>query len=187
LIFLGLAAVAGTILLTPLVRKRRARHTPVAALPGGEADGGALATGGVALLERGSEPEDELTAYARADREGDPGAAFMLGGLLWERGDLEGAIAALRRAADRGHAAGASNLGVLLEQQGDLDGALEAYRRATERGDPDGAFNLGALLAERGDVSGAAAAFRLAEARGQGEVVTQARSALYKLRGWHQR
>ena len=87
-------------------------------------------------------------AFHRADARGHAAAAFNIGGMLVEKGDLAGAEAAYRRADDRGHAAGAFNLGVLLEEKGDLAGAEAAYRRAQKRGRGDIAEMARAALLE---------------------------------------
>jgi hypothetical protein len=135
-----------------------------------------------------------MAAYGRAEKRGDRDAAFNLGVLLYETGDLSGAEAAWQRGVKRGdmraaanlvflaprrhpegepngvvHAGGARgafNLGVVLHQQGDLTGAKEAYRRAEQWGDPDAAFNLGVLLYEAGDLDGAEATWRRSVHRG---------------------
>ena len=61
-------------------------------------------------------------------------AAFNLGVLLREQGDIEGAEAAWRRADERGDPTPTFNLGVLLREQGDIEGAEAALRRARQRG-----------------------------------------------------
>jgi peptidoglycan hydrolase-like protein with peptidoglycan-binding domain len=120
------------------------------------------------------------TANGSTGNQGDA-AAFNLGLLLEERGDLAGAEAAYRRADQRGHGAAASNLGVLLEERGAPAEAEAAYRRADQRGDATAAFNLGVLLEERGDPAGAEAAYRRADQRGNEEVANLARAALLDL------
>ena len=104
-----------------------------------------------------------------------PGA-FNLGGLLAERGDLEGAAAAYHRADQRGDPGAASNLGMLLEQDGDLSGAARAYRRAVERGHPTAAFNLGVLLERQDDHRGALRAYARAQASEEREIAEMARA-----------
>jgi len=93
-------------------------------------------------------------------------AAFRLGLLLVQDGNLVGAEDAFRRADERGHPAAAFELGVLLMNEGDRDGAKEAFRRGDTRGNSAAPFNLAVLLAEEGDHSGAKEAFRRAEERG---------------------
>ncbi|MGA8364447.1 MAG: tetratricopeptide repeat protein [Solirubrobacteraceae bacterium] len=93
-------------------------------------------------------------------------AAFNVGILLADRGDMRGAEAAYRRADQLGSQRGAFNLGQILRHRGSLDDAEAAYRRADERGSPEGAVNLGVLLEQRGDLSGAQAAYRRSRERG---------------------
>ena len=61
---------------------------------------------------------------------GDRDAAFNLGILLYEQGDLDGAEAAWRRCMSRHHAQAAANLGFLLQRRGDLDAAGAVYAAA---------------------------------------------------------
>jgi hypothetical protein len=130
----------------------------------------------------GANAADKDRSQSRAaDQRADAAAAFKLGGLLAQRGDLDAAVAAFCLADERGHSAGASNLGMLLEQQGDLEGAEAAYRRADVRGHAAGAYNLGVLLAERGDLAGAAVALRRAAADTDPEGARMARQALLSL------
>jgi len=116
--------------------------------------------------ETQNDPAAAETAHRRAAEQGDTTAAFNLGVLLHQKGDLDGAEAAYRRADKQGDARAAFNLGVLLQARGDLDGAEAAYRRAEQRGEAAGACNLGALLQRRDDVDGAEAAYRRAEEQG---------------------
>jgi hypothetical protein len=129
----------------------------------------------------GPNAAQEREKASASDRGADPDAAFSLGGLLAERGDLAAAAAAYLRADEHGHGAAASNLGMLLEEQGDLEGAEAAYRRADARGDAAGAFNLGALLAERGDLVGASIALCHAAAGTDATAAKIAREALLSL------
>ena len=92
-------------------------------------------------------------------------AAFRLGLLLVQDGNLVGAEDAFRRADDRGHPGAAFELGVLLRQEGDRAGAKEAFGRAEERGHPEAAFGVGVLLAEEGDRADAKHAFQRAMER----------------------
>ena len=116
-----------------------------------------------------------FTAVAAEKSEWAPKAAFNLGVLLAEQGDLAGAKAAYQRAIDSGHAEwapkAAVNLGWLLEKQGDLAGAKIAYQRAIDSGHPKwaphAAVNLGWLLEKQGDLAGAKAAWQRAIDSGQ--------------------
>jgi peptidoglycan hydrolase-like protein with peptidoglycan-binding domain/tetratricopeptide (TPR) repeat protein len=108
------------------------------------------------LNDRAANSDDEQRAGA---------AAFRLGLLLTQDGNLVGAEDAFRRADERGHPGAAFELALLLMQEGDRDGAKGAFRRADERGHAEAAFNLGVLLAEEGGRAGAKAAFRRAVER----------------------
>jgi tetratricopeptide (TPR) repeat protein len=97
-------------------------------------------------------------------------AAFNLGALLYEQGDIEGARAAYQRAIDSDHSdaapMAATNLGIVLAEQGDIEGTRAALQQAIDSGHPDqapkAAVNLGSLLAEQGDIEGARAAYQRA-------------------------
>ncbi|MFL5830032.1 MAG: peptidoglycan-binding protein [Solirubrobacteraceae bacterium] len=152
---------------------RRRPTTPTAASPAAAGTGAAAA-----VLEHHADrsaPAHEVgamsaeTAYRVDASLGDADAAFRLGVLLEERGDLAGARGAYEAADERGHTGGASNLGVLLAEAGDLAGAAAAYRRADERGDANAAFNLGVMSEQEGDTTGACAAYRRADQRGHAE------------------
>ncbi len=103
--------------------------------------------------------------YERAAQLGYPDAAFNLGVLRYEAGDLRGAESAWRsllavrslgghetqRGRGRGPAAkAATNLGYLLERRSDFSGAEAMYRDAASWGDETGARMLGALTRRRG-------------------------------------
>ncbi|MEO3811450.1 tetratricopeptide repeat protein [Sphaerisporangium sp. B11E5] len=97
-------------------------------------------------------------------------AASLLGGLLADQGDVEGAQAAFQQAIDSGHAdhapAAAFFLGGLLADQGDVEGAQAAFQQAIDSGHADhapaAAFFLGGLLADQGNVEGAQAVYQQA-------------------------
>ena len=129
------------------------------------------------IAQDGNWPELAERAVRRAMNSDDPAvariAAFNLGVLCQERGDLEGAEEAYRLADERGEPSGAINLGSLLQDRGELDEAEAAYRRAHEGGNPTGTFNLGNLLLhrgnllrEKGDFEGAEEAYRHADELG---------------------
>ena len=103
-----------------------------------------------------------------------------LGRVLYNRGDLDGALAAFREAERINRAAlgddhpdvaaDVGNAGIVLRQRGDLDGALAAFREA-ERIDRAAlgddhprvaadVVNAGLVLSDRDDVDGALVAFR---------------------------
>jgi peptidoglycan hydrolase-like protein with peptidoglycan-binding domain/TPR repeat protein len=115
--------------------------------------------------ERATELRNGRPGESNEDQEAGA-AAFRLGLLLAQDGNLVGAEDAFRRADDRGHPAAPFELGVLLAQEGDRAGAVEAFRRADDRGHSTAAFNLGVVLAEEGDRAGAKEAFRRADERG---------------------
>jgi tetratricopeptide (TPR) repeat protein len=110
------------------------------------------------------------TAIAAQNSDAAPMAAFNLGVLLEEQGDLEGAKAAFQQAIDSDHSDIALealvNLGLLLKQQGDLEGAKAAFQQAIDSDHPEqapkAAVNLGVLLEEQGDLAGAKAAYQQA-------------------------
>ena len=101
---------------------------------------------------------------------GDPVGAVVLGVLLEEQGDVEGAKAAYQIAIDSRDAdmapSAAFNLGLLLWRQGDVDGAKIAYQTSIDSHhadwSPGAAVNLGNLLAEQGDVDDAKTAYQTA-------------------------
>ena len=76
---------------------------------------------------------ERSAAYERAERRGDPDAAFNLGVLLYEAGDLDGAEAAWRRSAGRGHARAAENLEFLLRHRQELETAGVAGEEGEDR------------------------------------------------------
>jgi hypothetical protein len=71
---------------------------------------------GVALHTRG-DVTGAVSAYARAERRGDPDASFNLGVLLCEAGELDAAEASWRRSADGGNARATEDLGVLVRRR----------------------------------------------------------------------
>jgi len=109
-------------------------------------------------------------------------AAFNLGVLLAEQGDVPGARAAYQVAIDSGDADAAPeagvNLGALLAEQGDVEGARAVYQVTVDSGHadaaPKAAVNLGVLLAEEGDVPGARAAYQVAVDSGDAEAAPPA-------------
>jgi tetratricopeptide (TPR) repeat protein len=97
---------------------------------------------------------------ADENSEAAPRATVMLGQLLEEQDDLEGAKACYQRALDSGDSEAVPRavaaLGLLLQLQGDLEGAKACYQRALDSGHPDWApratVMLGQLLEEQGDL-----------------------------------
>ncbi len=115
------------------------------------------------------EPPHQPDAPAQEPDE-EPDAAFTLGTLLAEQGDVTGAQAAFQRAIDSNHTQWAPKavyaLASLLMEQEDLAGARAAIQRAIDSGQteaaPMAACALGDLLKEQGDVVGARAAYQRA-------------------------
>jgi tetratricopeptide (TPR) repeat protein len=72
-----------------------------------------------------------------------PAAAFSLGAMLQQQGDLTAARAAYRQAIDSGPRDQAPNaataLGILLQEQGDITGARANYQRAAGSGNTEAA------------------------------------------------
>ena len=71
---------------------------------------------GVALHTRG-DLTGAVSAYARAERRGDPDASFNLGVLLCEAGELDAAEASWRRSANGGNARATEDLGLLVRRR----------------------------------------------------------------------
>jgi tetratricopeptide (TPR) repeat protein len=99
-----------------------------------------------------------------------PVAAFKLGQLLAERGDIDGARTAYQQAIHSRHPEqgpkAAVQLGLLIAKHGDVDGARAAYELAIDSSHPDqapwAAVGLGLLLAAQGDTEDARAAYQQA-------------------------
>jgi tetratricopeptide (TPR) repeat protein len=120
------------------------------------------------------EPGAATTAWQRVIDSGHPDvapmAAFGLGVLLKEQGDLAGARAAWQRGIDSGHPDAAPraavNLGILLREWGDAAGARAAWQQAIDSDHPEAtpmaAFGLGVLLFEQDDLAGAHTAWQQA-------------------------
>jgi tetratricopeptide (TPR) repeat protein len=115
-----------------------------------------------------------------------PQAAFWLGVLMSEAGDVEGASAAYRKAIASGHAEHAPkasiNLAHLLFDRGEFQEGRTILERVLEDGPDDyiprAAFNLGAELQAVGDMPGAVRAYRSAVATGDAELGPQAATNL---------
>ena len=99
-----------------------------------------------------------------------PNAAFSLGVLRKEQGDLVAAAKAFQVAIDSRHAdhapMAAMDLGVVRKEQGDLVAAAKAYQLAIDSrhadAAPNAALSLGMLRQEQGDLVAAAMAFQVA-------------------------
>lgn len=108
-----------------------------------------LERGGMTASETPELAELDKLSYGQADESGIASAAYNLGVLLHQRGDIGGATAAYQRAELRGDPDAAFNLGVLLYEAGDLDGAEAAWRRDAGKGHARAAENLEFLLHRR--------------------------------------
>jgi Flp pilus assembly protein TadD len=104
-------------------------------------------------------------------------AAYNLGVLLAELGDLDGARAAYQQAVDSGDddagPVAAVNLGVVLGELGDVSAAQAIFRQVIDSGHPEqapkAAYNLGIQLDQQGDTNGARAAYQQAAEFGDTE------------------
>ena len=113
-----------------------------------------------------------------------PMAAYNLGLLLQNQGDVQGAKDAYQKAIDSGDAdaapMGAIGLGDVLRGEGDVQGAKDAYQKAIDSSHADwaprAAVYLGWLLRDQGDVQGAKNA--LQKAIDFGDAVAAPRAAL---------
>ena len=95
-----------------------------------------------AALERRLDRLPDLERVREFNHSGEsPMAAYYLGTLLQEQGDVRGALAAFQRAIDSDHPRAAPmalmKLGVLLQEQGDVRGARNAFQLAIDSGLPD--------------------------------------------------
>ncbi len=99
-----------------------------------------------------------------------PQAAFNLGLLQQDRGELDAAVVAYQSAIDSADPEwaprAAFNLGVLQQDRGELDAAVVAYQSAIDSADrkqaPKAASNLGLLQRDRGEFDAAVVAYQSA-------------------------
>jgi tetratricopeptide (TPR) repeat protein len=130
----------------------------------------AVATDGKTLRGARGAGADGRPAHHSRLPEVAPAAAYNLGQLLAEQGDVAGARTAYQQAIDSGHPdwapEAAYNLGLMLRRQGDVTGARTAYQQAIDSGHreaaPTAGVGLGLFLAEQGDVAGARTAYQQA-------------------------
>ncbi|MFE9293093.1 tetratricopeptide repeat protein [Streptomyces niveus] len=113
------------------------------------------------LLE-GQDEDESMSLYLRASELGSDKAAFNIGLLYDNRGELTAAEPWYSRAAERGNPSGAFNLGHVRLDLGNVDGALEAWRHAADLQHRNAAHSVGIILARGGDEDGAAEWFRRA-------------------------
>jgi tetratricopeptide (TPR) repeat protein len=169
-----------------LVRAARERGIPVVGVTDAEAMQVAMALAGE-QAEAGHTAAAEATfrqAMASGEAEVAGSAAFNLGILLEQRGDLDGAADAYRSAVARADtptaAKAALNLGNMAAAGGDLETAATLLRRAMDDGEeaevmPRAATGLGWVLARQGHSEKALATWKRAiESRN----VYESRSAL---------
>ena len=136
-----------------------------------------------------------IAAYERAEQRGDPDAAFNLGVLLYETGDLDGANAAWRRGCQPRACTSSREPPLPVSSSPRVSRTAErsgprrrdclefeelSYRRADESGTGSGAFNLGATLHQQGDTAGALAAYGRAERRGDPDAAFNLGVLLYE-------
>ncbi len=93
-----------------------------------------------------------MELFEEARRGGDTKAAFSLGVLYEQQGDLRKARDLYEEARRGGYAKASYNLGLLYHQQGDLRKARDLYEEGRRGGDAKAAFALGFLDQEQGDL-----------------------------------
>ena len=107
-------------------------------------------------------------AYREAAAAGNADAAYHLGLLLSDRGDLEGALAAYEQAAGRGHAEATLNLALALAYElGRRADARELFWTGIKRGDVRAMFELAFLVWFEGDLGAAEEVLRTAAQAGE--------------------
>ncbi len=93
-----------------------------------------------------------MELFEEARRGGDTKAAFSLGVLYEQQGDLRKARDLYEEARRGGYAKASYNLGLLYHQQGDLRKARELFEEARRGGVAKAALNLGVLYEQQGDL-----------------------------------
>ena len=93
-----------------------------------------------------------MELFEEARRGGDTKAAFSLGVLYEQQGDLRKARDLYEEARRGGYAKASYNLGLLYHQQGDLRKARELFEEARRGGVAKAAGALGALYQQQGDL-----------------------------------
>jgi tetratricopeptide (TPR) repeat protein len=114
----------------------------------------------------GNDPNGAAESFATAAELGDADAAFNLGLLHAEAGEIEAAMSAWWLAVRLGSAQAGTNLGAYLLAAGDREAAMEAFTFAAGRGDLDADYNIGLLLLDSGRQTEAARAWAGAAAKG---------------------
>jgi TPR repeat protein len=106
-------------------------------------------------------------AYSEAAAAGDPEAAFRLGVIRSERGELPGSIQAYEQAAEAGMSEAANNLALLYAYKLERpDDALRFWHAAIDHGDLLAMFDFGFYLWYIGETRAAAKAFEQATEAG---------------------
>ena len=123
-----------------------------------------------------------MELFEEARRGGDTKAAFSLGVLYEQQGDLRKAKDLYEEARRGGDAKAAFNLGLLYHQQGDLRKARDLYEEARRGGVAQAALNLGVLYRRQGDLRKARELFEEAR-RGGVAKAAGALGALYQQQG----
>ena len=123
-----------------------------------------------------------MELFEEARRGGDTKAAFSLGVLYEQQGDLRKARDLYEEARRGGYAKASYNLGLLYHQQGDLRKARDLYEEARRGGLAEAACALGVLYRRQGDLRKARELFEEAR-RGGVAKAAGALGALYQQQG----
>ena len=123
-----------------------------------------------------------MELFEEARRGGDTKAAFSLGVLYEQQGDLRKAKDLYEEARRGGYAKASYNLGLLYHQQGDLRKAREFWEEARRGGDAEAASALGALDQQQGDLRKARDLYEEARRGGLAEAAC-ALGVLYRRQG----
>lgn len=98
------------------------------------------------------QPDQAMSAYSTAVKDGYAAAMVNYGMLMGRLGDDKAEFAYYQQAADSGNTLAAYNLGVAyrdgLGTQPDVDKALQWFEKAAADGDDTAAFNIGAIYDE---------------------------------------
>ncbi len=123
-----------------------------------------------------------MELFEEARRGGDTKAAFSLGVLYEQQGDLRKARDLYEEARRGGYAKASYNLGLLYHQQGDLRKARDLYEEARRGGLAEAACALGVLYRRQGDLRKARELFEEARRGGFAEAAC-ALGVLYQRQG----
>ncbi|MFG2949406.1 hypothetical protein [Streptomyces adustus] len=134
--------------------------------PEREPPGAAEAVRRAAALARDGDLAGAAEICRPAAEAGSGQAAYLLGRLSQDRGELDAAVRWYEQAAACRVPAAYNNLGTLAMLHGDADTAERWYRRAMDVGDWAAAVGLGVVLEQRGDEAQAEELWRLAGRQG---------------------